>query len=335
MKLIEKETCTYWNGRMIIDYYTFDFLGSADSVMRLLHMLGEHGMEMSDIYVEFEHDHSDLYTPVKCDGMDKLNEFLHRFDPDKVEKVTFSGIVDGVVMNGTITLRSGVLSISKPTKTDNIKEQKHEKSVEQVQKTVEQTENKQNLLNEELIAKMKASHKMGDKYYNYFDRKIVKRTENGLFYCLSQDGEWEVSGPAMSQFFDAAYDIVEINLFDNSGKVVVESTKNVAVVSEDIQPVIVKDSSATVAADAYKWCFYLGMMVTGISFSGIIVIVICSIFKPWLYHTNGQICDGLIGFLFGNHMMWFLIVLVVFCVSGIMLSIFGVIKRVRISRKLQ
>ncbi|MBO5227533.1 MAG: helix-turn-helix transcriptional regulator [Lachnospiraceae bacterium] len=101
--------------------------------------------------------------------------------------------------------------------------------------------------------------------------------------------------------------------------------------TDDIHRTIINGGSEK----AYKWCFYLGIVGAGVSFAGIIVLVICSIFKPWIYHVNGRVYDGVIGFLLGSQTMWFFIVLVVICIIGVALSVFGIIQNIRMSRMLQ
>lgn len=75
--------------------------------------------------------------------------------------------------------------------------------------TVEKTELSE--LEKEKI--MRATHKIGDRYYRINGRTIAKRSDStGLFYVLEDDGEWRVSGWAMNKFYDAASDCVEIIL---------------------------------------------------------------------------------------------------------------------------
>ncbi len=131
----------------------------------------------------------------------------------------------------------------------------------------------------------------------------------------------------LSEFFEVTTDY----LIKGEQMESVEPSKGEAVLTENIHRIVMDGGSEK----AYKWCFYMGMVATGVSLAGIIVLVICSVFKPWIYHVNGRVYDGVIGFLLGSQTMWFFIVLVVICVIGVALSVFGIIKNIRMSRMLQ
>jgi len=132
----------------------------------------------------------------------------------------------------------------------------------------------------------------------------------------------------LSEFFEVTTDY----LIKGEQMESVEPSKDEAVLTENIHRIVMDGGSEK----AYKWCFYMGMVAAGVSLAGIIVLVICSVFKPWRYHSlNGRIYDGVIGFLLGSQTMWFFIVLVVICVIGVALSVFGIIQNIRMSRMLQ
>ena len=77
---------------------------------------------------------------------------------------------------------------------------------------------------------------------------------------------------------------------------------------------------------SFKWCFYFGSVITGVSLLGIIALVICSVLNPNVVLFNGVTFIGLLGFLIGRNALWFFILLMVLCVLGALTSIYGIIK---------
>lgn len=84
--------------------------------------------------------------------------------------------------------------------------------------------------------------------------------------------------------------------------------------------------------NAYKWCFYLGAIVIGVSLIGIIAFVICSALNPITAAVNGTVFKGVLGFLFGTKTLWLFVVLVVLFAVGCLLSALGITKNMRLQK---
>lgn len=84
----------------------------------------------------------------------------------------------------------------------------------------------------------------------------------------------------------------------------------------------------------YRWCFYLGMVLSAVSLLGMIVFVVCSIFKPWEVWADGLYYTGITGFLMGTRTQGFFAALNVFFLSGLGLAGFGIVKRLYPSFKI-
>lgn len=84
---------------------------------------------------------------------------------------------------------------------------------------------------------------------------------------------------------------------------------------------LVKDESG------YRWCFYLGTVLSAVSLLGMIVFVICSIFKPWEVWIDDKVYTGMTGFLMGTETQGFFAALNIFFLLGMGLAVFGIIKR--------
>ncbi len=83
---------------------------------------------------------------------------------------------------------------------------------------------------------------------------------------------------------------------------------------------------------AYQWCFYSGLSMFLMTMAGIIVLIICSAFKPITATINGRTYTKLFGFLFGTHTFWFFIVLCVLFIIGISLSLYGILKSISLNK---
>ncbi len=82
----------------------------------------------------------------------------------------------------------------------------------------------------------------------------------------------------------------------------------------------------------YQWCFYSGLSYVLMAMTGIIILVICSAFKPITVMINGKTYTRLVGFLFGTHTLWFFVVLCVLLIIGISLSLYGIFKNIRLNK---
>lgn len=83
---------------------------------------------------------------------------------------------------------------------------------------------------------------------------------------------------------------------------------------------------------AYQWCFYLGLSMFLMSISAITVLIVCSALKPITATINGITYTKLLGFLLGTHTLWFFVVLCVLSVIGISLSIYGILKNIKLNK---
>ncbi|MBQ9120469.1 MAG: hypothetical protein IJY09_10545 [Lachnospiraceae bacterium] len=195
MKLVSKSTKTYFNS--VDEFYSFDYLKSAKNIMQLFELLKGHELFMYDWVVEFELDHCMERAPLEYSDLKELSKYLCRTDITQIDTVSFSGIYNGEKLWGRANPRSGVLLISKSFKKCETQE---------VKRTLTELEKR---------AIMKATHKAGDRYYQFSTGLIMKRAEvNQLFYLLNDNGVWVVSGWAMGKFYDAASDYEEIFLSD-------------------------------------------------------------------------------------------------------------------------
>lgn len=83
---------------------------------------------------------------------------------------------------------------------------------------------------------------------------------------------------------------------------------------------------------AYQWCFYLGLSMFLMSISVITVLIVCSALKPITATINGITYTKLLGFLLGTHTLWFFVVLCLLSVIGISLSIYGILKCIKLNK---
>ena len=83
---------------------------------------------------------------------------------------------------------------------------------------------------------------------------------------------------------------------------------------------------------AYKWCFYLGSVTMAVALIGIAAFVICSALNPWGATVNNWYFEGLLAFLIGTNTLWFFIMLSVLFVAGCVLSVYGIIKNIRLKK---
>jgi len=81
-----------------------------------------------------------------------------------------------------------------------------------------------------------------------------------------------------------------------------------------------------IKANICKWCVLFGAITMGVSLIGIIAFVICSALHPWGVLVDNKMFDGLIGFLIGSKTIWFFILLIILCVTGFIISAYGIIK---------
>ena len=86
--------------------------------------------------------------------------------------------------------------------------------------------------------------------------------------------------------------------------------------------------------NAYKWCFYLGMVSMGVSMLGMIAFMICSAMSGThiVVDEYNRSYDGTLGFLMFTNTLWFFIVLVVLFVVGGVMAGFGIVKSMRVKQ---
>ena len=93
-------------------------------------------------------------------------------------------------------------------------------------------------------------------------------------------------------------------------------------------------ASAVSGVIAYRWCFYLGIVLTAISFIGIIIFVVLSAQNPWAAYVNGYNFEGLLGYLIGTETLWFFILLVLTLLAGLAVACFGIVKFIKTFKKM-
>lgn len=84
----------------------------------------------------------------------------------------------------------------------------------------------------------------------------------------------------------------------------------------------------------YRWCFYLGTVLSAVSLLGMTVFAVCSIFKPHEVWADGLYYTGITGFLMGTKTQGFFVALNVFFLLGLGLAGFGIVKRLCPSLKI-
>lgn len=80
--------------------------------------------------------------------------------------------------------------------------------------------------------------------------------------------------------------------------------------------------------DIYKWCFYVGTVLSAISLLGIIIFVICSAFNPWDVWIDDRHYTGISAFLMGTETLGFFNTLCIIFLLSIAAVVFAIIKRI-------
>ena len=76
----------------------------------------------------------------------------------------------------------------------------------------------------------------------------------------------------------------------------------------------------------HKRCFYLGLVMMGICFIGILAFVLSSaLTPPWTVIKNDRVYTGLLGFLVGTNTIWFFRLLPIMSICGCMLTVYGLV----------
>lgn len=83
--------------------------------------------------------------------------------------------------------------------------------------------------------------------------------------------------------------------------------------------------------NVYKWCFYFGVVSTGVALAGMIAFIVCSALNPWCAMVDNMVFEGIMGFLIGTKTLWFFVALAILFATGCSVSLYAIIK----SRKVQ
>lgn len=130
----------------------------------------------------------------------------------------------------------------------------------------------------------------------------------------------------LSEFFEVTTDY----LIKGTEAEAATTSQSEEPVSDNTQSVIIKRGGE----NGYKWCFCLGMISMTVSLIGIIAFVICSALHPWTTMINGRTFVGVLGFVLGSKTLWFFVTLIIICILGVLLSLFGIISNIRMLKRM-
>ena len=130
----------------------------------------------------------------------------------------------------------------------------------------------------------------------------------------------------LSEFFQVSTDYLLKGEAEKSGDTY-NKGESVKAENDEIKRMPIDES-------AYRWCFYLGTVLSAVSLLGMTVFAICSIFMPWEVSIDNQVFTGITGFLMGTETLGFFVALNVFFLLGLGLAGFGIVKRLCPSLKI-
>lgn len=183
MNLIEKTTKKY--STSILERYRFDSLKNSGDMIELFAVLMQHDLEISSFSVNFDHDHTTEGKPVKLYEFEELKRFISRLAVHEIMQIDFEGKLNGNDRYGTFFSQTSILHVHAP-----------------LNKICNDQSDNQKLVKGDIKK---------DRYYKFSGGKIIKRSgQNGLFYSQDKNSDWVVDGHAMSKFYDAASDYIEI-----------------------------------------------------------------------------------------------------------------------------